>query len=159
MAVRDFGDLRAQNQPKVCPNFGDLRVQSRKIFPRLVRFWGFETDLGCFGPCPWSQNKSKINVNYGVLPGPTRHHPPNFKQRPSNYLQTSWTRSSTDQQIQGTHIIFEDLDCLLKDKHNVLLSGISAKGSESCVCARERCRFDSGEEAEMRVEHSRMMMG
>src|SRR5258707_15394428 len=94
MAVRDYGDLRAQNQPKVCPNFGDLRVQSRKICPRLVHFWGFETDLGCFGPCPWSQNKSKINVNYGVLPGPTRHHPPNFKQRPSNYLQTSWTRSS-----------------------------------------------------------------
>src|SRR5229473_8180911 len=50
MAVRGFGDLRAQNQPKVCPNFGDLRVQSRKICPRLVRFWGFETDLGCFGP-------------------------------------------------------------------------------------------------------------
>ncbi len=71
MAVRDFGDLRAQNQPKVCPNFGDLRVQGRKICPRLVRFWGYETDLGCFGPGPWTQNKSKINVNYGVLPGPT----------------------------------------------------------------------------------------
>src|SRR5712692_486976 len=68
MAVRDFGDLRAQNQPKVCPNFGDLRVQSWKFCPRLVHFWGFKTDLGCFGPCPWSQNKSKINVNYGVLP-------------------------------------------------------------------------------------------
>src|SRR5216684_8731906 len=126
MAVRDF-DLRAQNQPKVCLNFGDLRVQSRKICPRLVRFWGFETDLGCFGPCLWSQNKSKINVNYGVLPGPTRHHPLNF----------------------------EDLDCLLKDKHKVLLS---TKGSERCVCARERRRFDSGEEAEMREEHSRTMM-
>src|SRR5260370_20121132 len=85
MAVRDFGDLRAQNQPKVCPNFGDLRVQSRKICPRLVCFWGFETDLGCFGPCPWSQNKSKINVNYGVLPGPTRHHRPNL----NNGLQTT----------------------------------------------------------------------
>ncbi len=59
------------------------------------------------------------------------------------------------QQIQGTCIILEDLNCLLKDKHNVLLS---AKGSERCVCARERRRFDSGEEAEMRVEHSRTMM-
>ncbi len=52
MAVRDVGDLRAQNQLKVCPNFGDLRIQSRKICPRLVRFWGFETDLGCSGPGP-----------------------------------------------------------------------------------------------------------
>ena len=59
------------------------------------------------------------------------------------------------QQIQGTRIILEDLNCLLKDKHNVLLS---AKGSERSVCARERCRFDSGEEVEMRVEHSRTMM-
>ena len=59
------------------------------------------------------------------------------------------------QQTQGTRIIFEDLDCLLKDKHSVLLS---AKGSERCVCARERRRFDLGEEAEMRVEHSRTMM-
>ena len=62
------------------------------------------------------------------------------------------------QQIQGTRIIFEDLDCLLKDKHKVLLSGVSAKGSERCVCARERRRFNLGEEAEMRVEHSRTMM-
>src|SRR5260221_11402471 len=60
--------------------FWGFEGPGRKICPRLVRFWGFETDLGCFGPCPWSQNKSKINVNYGVLPGPTRHHPPNFKQ-------------------------------------------------------------------------------
>src|SRR5258707_6119335 len=149
MAVRDFGDLRAQNQPKVCPNFGDLRVQSRKVCTRLVHCWGFETDLGCFGPCPWSQNKSKINVNYGVLPGPTRHHPLNFKQWPSNYLQTSWTRSSRFRAPISSLKIF---DCLLKDKHKVLLS---TKGSERCVCTRERRRFDLGEEAEMRVEHSR----
>jgi hypothetical protein len=43
MAVRDFGDLRAQNQPKVCPNFGDFK--GWKIYPRLVRFGGFEADL------------------------------------------------------------------------------------------------------------------
>ena len=54
------------------------------------------------------------------------------------------------QQIQGTRIIFEDLDCLLKDKHKVLLSGISAKGSERSVCARERHRFNLGEEAEIK---------
>ena|SRR5258708_6638353 len=105
---------RRASRPREAPIYG------------CPRFWGFETDLGCFGPCPWSQNKSKINVNYGVLPGPTRHHPLNF----------------------------EDLDCLLKDKHKVL----STKGSERCVCARERGRFDSGEEVEMRVEHNRTMM-
>ena len=55
MAVRDIGDLRAQNQPQVCPNFGDFRVQGRKIRPKVVRFGGFETDLGCFGPGPWTQ--------------------------------------------------------------------------------------------------------
>ncbi len=70
------------------------------------------------------------------------------------------------QQIQGTRIIFEDLDCLLKDKHKVLLSATFDEGSERrvweggekprCMCARERHRFDSSEEAEMRVEH-RMM--
>ncbi len=59
------------------------------------------------------------------------------------------------QQIQGTCIIFEDLDCLLKHKHKVLLS---AKGSKRCVCARERCRFNLGEEVEMRVEYSRTIM-
>src|SRR5260221_12773145 len=55
MAVRDIGDLRAQNQPQVCPNFGDFRVQGRKNRPKVVRFGGFETDLGCFGPGPWTQ--------------------------------------------------------------------------------------------------------
>src|SRR5258707_13107668 len=55
MAVHDIGDLRAQNQPQVCLNFGDFRVQGRKIRPKVVRFGGFETDLGCFGPGPWTQ--------------------------------------------------------------------------------------------------------
>ena len=55
MAVRDIGDLRAQNQPQVCPNFGDFRVQGWKNHPKVVRFGGFETDLGCFGPGPWTQ--------------------------------------------------------------------------------------------------------
>src|SRR5260221_14210361 len=55
MAVHDIGDLRAQNQPQVCPNFGDFRVQGQKICPKVVHFGGFETDLGCFGPGPWTQ--------------------------------------------------------------------------------------------------------
>src|SRR5258707_14207999 len=55
MAVRDIGDLRAQNQPQVCLNFGDFRVQGRKNRPKVVRFGGFETYLGCFGPGPWTK--------------------------------------------------------------------------------------------------------
>ncbi len=55
MAVHDIGDLRAQNQPQVCPNFGDFRVQGWKICPKVVHFGGFETNLGCFGPGPWTQ--------------------------------------------------------------------------------------------------------
>ena len=63
MAVRDIGNFRAQNQPQVCPNFGDFRVEGQKICPKVVRFWGFETDLGYFGPGPWTQNNLKINLN------------------------------------------------------------------------------------------------
>jgi hypothetical protein len=45
----------------VC-DIGDLRVQGWKIYLKLVCFGGFETDLRCFGPDPWTQNNSKINV-------------------------------------------------------------------------------------------------
>ncbi len=42
MAVRDFGDLRAQNQLKVCPNFGDFRVQTPEAenLPEACPFLG-----------------------------------------------------------------------------------------------------------------------
>jgi hypothetical protein len=64
MAVHNIGDLRAQNQPQVCLDIRDLRVQGQKNCPNFVCFWGFETDLGCFEPGSWAQNNLKINVNY-----------------------------------------------------------------------------------------------
>src|SRR5216684_312099 len=86
-----FWGFESPKSAQSLSEFWGFQGPRQKICPRLVHFWGFETDLGRFGPSPWTQNKSKIKLQCTSY---TRYHPPNFKQQPSNYLQTLWTRSS-----------------------------------------------------------------